>query len=73
MDTFRVSPSDLFYSLFQDEMEYGIDELHWLISIDERETEVTSSETDASGCHSVCDLPHTVKVIFHLKDFFFFK
>ncbi|KAK2536494.1 Pard3 [Columba guinea] len=34
MDTIRVSSSDLFHSCFQDAMEYDLDYLHWLISID---------------------------------------
>lgn len=53
-------------------MEYGLDYLHWLISIGGREAELASSETDACGSHSACDLPHTIKVNFYTKIFFFF-
>lgn len=55
MDTIRMSSSDLFY---------------WLISIDGRETELTSSEIHVYGSPSACDLPHTIKVNFYIEDFF---
>lgn len=42
--------SDLFYSLFQDEMGYGLGKLHWLVSIDQGETGVTSSEIGVCSC-----------------------
>lgn len=52
-------------------MEYDLDYLHWLISIDGSEAGLASSETDVCGSHSVWDLLHTIKVNFYMKDFLY--
>lgn len=71
MDAIRVSSSDLFHSWFQDAVEYDLDYLHWLISIDGSEAGLASSETDVCGSYSVWDLLHTIKVNFCMKDFLY--
>lgn len=51
--------SELFYGLFQDEMGYGPGELRWLVSVDQGETGVISSEI------GVCSSVNPILLVIH--------